>query len=209
MIDREQGIARADFCRFLAACYYEPGPEFSEERLFDSMRAAAGQIDPELEANAMRLGKAYAFANVEELLVEYTRLFLGPGDAPARPYGSLWLETGKSLMQDSTMAVQELYRAGGFELSDDFKELPDHIAAELEFLYVLLFHESRKGGAGTGEDPIDPGILRRKLLSEHVGRWVGPFTDALRAAAKVDFYRELADVTRRFVLAEASRAKQL
>jgi hypothetical protein len=50
MTDYATGLAgaREDFCRYLAACYYEPSIDFAEERLFDSMLAAAGAIDPEL-----------------------------------------------------------------------------------------------------------------------------------------------------------------
>ena len=41
--DPDRASAREDLCRFLAACYYEPGPEFAEEKLFDSMLAAASR----------------------------------------------------------------------------------------------------------------------------------------------------------------------
>ncbi len=191
--------ARADFCRFLSACYYEPGPEFTEEGLFDSMRKAATQFDPALAQGAVRLGEAFAAARDQDLLVEYTRLFLGPIDAPARPYGSLWMGAEKRLVDDSTVAVQRLYEEGGFELSEDFRELPDHVAAELEFLYALLFHESR------GESP-EHVALKRRFLAEHLGRWTGPFTDALRTASREAFYRELADLTAAFVSREAARA---
>ena len=101
----EQGAVRADFCRFLAACYYEPGAEFAEEKLFDSMAGAAGRIDPDLAKGVRRLGEAFSAAPPEALLVDYTRLFLGPVDALAKPYGCVWMGTEKTLMQESTMAV--------------------------------------------------------------------------------------------------------
>ena len=201
--DSERGAARADFCRFLAACYYEPGPEFAEERLFESMAAAAECVDPELAAGARRLGEAFAAETPGDLLVDYTRLFLGPLDAPAKPYGSVWLGPDKLTMQDSTMAVLALYEEGGFEIAEDFRELPDHIAAELEFLYVLLFKASRGGNA---EEAATIAGLRSRLLGEHLGRWVGPFADALERSAGHSFYRELAALTRRFVDLETRRA---
>jgi len=195
--DPNHAAARADFCRFLAACYYEPGPEFAEEKLFDSMAAAGGLVDPDLAAGARRLGEAFAAASLEELLVDYTRLFLGPVDALARPYGSVWLGPDKLTMQDSTMAVLALYDEGGFEIAEDFRELPDHVAAELEFLYVLLFRESRGGG-----DEV--AALKRRLLAEHIGRWAGSFTEAVKAGAQCAFYRELGDLTNRFVAMSGS-----
>jgi TorA maturation chaperone TorD len=199
----ELSTARADFCRFLAACYYEPGPEFAEERLFDSMLAAAERIDPELAAGSRRLGEAFAADDPEDLLVDYTRLFLGPVDARARPYGSVWLGPDELTMQDTTMAVLALYEEGGFDIAEDFRELPDHIAAELEFLYLLLFKANRSANA---EEAAMLAGLRSRLLGEHLGRWVGPFTEAVAAGAQCAFYRELAALTDRFVKLEAARA---
>ena len=191
--------ARADFCRFLAVCYYEPGREFTEEKLFESMVAVGSLVDDEFAAGARRLGEAFAAVDLQDLRVDYTRLFLGPIDAPAMPYGSVWLGAGKELMQDSTMAALALYEEGGFEIAEDFRELPDHVAAELEFLYVLLFRESRGGGG-------EVAALKKRFLAEHIGRWAGPFTEAVKAGAQCAFYRELGDLTNRFVAREARRA---
>jgi TorA maturation chaperone TorD len=207
MTDDDPGrdAARADLCRFLAGCYYEPGPEFAEEKLFDSLLAAATAIDPELAAGAGRLGEAFSAESTGDLLIEYTRLFLGPVDAPARPYGCVWMGTEKTLMQDSTMAVLKLYEEGGFDLADDFRELPDHIAAELEFLYLLLFRESRAQRDADAKALAETAALKKRFLDEHLGRWVGPFADAVMSAAQSAFYRELADMTDRFVGMEARR----
>jgi TorA maturation chaperone TorD len=202
----DAATAREDLCRFLAACYYEPGPEFAEEGLFPSMQEAAARVDPQLGASAHRLGEAFFALDLESLLVDYTRLFLGPVAAPARPYGALWLGQDQVLMQDSTMDVLALYRQGGFDLAEDFREAPDHIAAELEFLYLLLFREraSRRDGDATALAEVER--LRRRLLGDHLGRWVGPFTRAMRAGAHAAFYRELADLTAGFVDLEMRRA---
>jgi len=197
--DPIQAAARADFCRFLAACYYEPAPEFAQEKLFDSMAAAGELVGVEFDAGARRLGMAFAAEGMEGLLIDYTRLFLGPVDARAKPYGSVWLGPDALAMQDSTMAVVALYEEGGFELAEDFRDLPDHVAAELEFLYLLLFREGR----ASADDAL---VLRKRLLGEHLGRWIGPFTDAVRAGAQCGFYRELGALTNRFVAMEARRA---
>ena len=45
-------------------------------------------------------------------------------------------------MDDTTLAVQALYAEAGYELAEDFRELPDHVAAELELLYLLIFREN-------------------------------------------------------------------
>ncbi len=61
----------------------------------------------------------------------------------AQPYELVWLTGEQTLMQDTSMAVLELYKEGGFEIDEEFRELPDHIAAELEFLYLLLFRQAQ------------------------------------------------------------------
>lgn len=197
--DFDSLAARADLARLLAACFYEPGPEFVEERIFDSMSDAATRIDPSLAEQVGRLGPAFAAEDAQELLVDYTRIFLGPIDAPARPYGSVWLEARQGLMQDSTMALLDLYADGGFEMDESFRDLPDHVAAELEFLYQMLFRRAeaiRKGDADEGETYSR---LHRRLLEEHLGRWAEPFTQAIEEGAQSAFYRELARTTRSFM----------
>lgn len=197
-------LAREDVSRLLSACYYQPGPELREEQALEQLSRAAALVDPGLGALARRAGDAFAAAPAEELLLDYTRLFLGPFEILAKPYGSVWLEGDKVVMGDTTMAVGALYAAGGFELAEDFREVPDHVAAELEFLYLLLFraNEARRSGDERALEAAQ--ALRRRLLCEHLGRWIGPFTAAVRSAAGTAFYRELAGLTEAFVTAEAA-----
>lgn len=202
--DPDKGAAREDLCRFLAACYYQPGPEFAEEKVFDSMLGAATRVDPGLAAQARRLGEEFATEGADALLLDYTRLFLGPMHIVAKPYGSVWLERDQALMGDSTMAVQTLYREGGFDMDEEFHELPDHIAAELEFLYLLIYRENEARRDGKTEALATMTALRRRFLDQHLGRWVGPFTSAVRDGAQTGFYRQLADLTDRFVQMEAA-----
>lgn len=205
-VDEDRGTARQDLCRFLAACYYEPGPEFAEEKLFDSMLQAAGRVDPALAADARRLGEQYSAAEPQGLLLDYARLFLGPTNVLAKPYGSAWLEADGGLMQDSTTAVVALYEEGGFDIADDFRELPDHIAVELEFLYLLLFRENEARRNADAQALEAASALRRRFLAEHLGRWVGRFAAAVASGAQSSFYRELAELTERFVTMEAAAA---
>jgi TorA maturation chaperone TorD len=204
----ERGIARADLCRFLAACYYQPGPEFAEEKLFDSMLAAASRVSLDFAVHVRRVGEAFAAESPEMLLVDYTRLFLGPVTTLARPYGSAWLGGQQALMRDSTMEVQQLYEQGGFEIDNDFRELPDHVAAELEFLYLLIFRETQARSGGDADAVATITALRKRFLTEHLGNWIGPFTKAMGDGAETAFYRELAELTALFVDTEtvATRA---
>lgn len=199
MPDPQRDSLRADLCRFLAACYYEPTLAFAEERLFDSMRAAAQGLDAELAEGAVRLGDAFAAQDLQDLLIDYTRLFLGPVQPLARPYGSFWLEGETTLMQDSTMDVLALYREGGFEIDEAFHDLPDHVAVELEFLYLLTFRQQQAQIVGDAPASASWSELRQRFLQRHLAAWIGPFAAALRAGAQTAFYRELSELTERFI----------
>jgi TorA maturation chaperone TorD len=203
--DAERLIAaRADLSRLLAACFYEPAAEFAEEKVFDAMVAAADGIAPDLGAAARRLAQAFAADDLQTLLIDYTRLFLAPEGALAQPYGSVWLTGAQPLMQESTLAIIALYNEGGFELAEDFRDLPDHVAAEMEFLYALIFREAQALRQGDADSVHAARALRQRLVAEHLYRSTPPFTEAVRAGAQTAFYREVATLTARFIEREAT-----
>lgn len=202
----DEATARAELCRFLSACFYEPAPEFAEENLFDSMLVAARRVDPDLAEHARKLGDAFASQDLQTLLVDYTRLFLGPMRALASPYGSSWLSAPAPTEDNPPPAVLELYSEGGFEVDAEFMELPDHVALELEFLYLLIFTRNQAAAAGKLDDAAATELLRQRFLGEHLGVWIDPFTAAMMAGAETAFYRELAAFTERFVRMETGVA---
>lgn len=204
-LELEQATAREDLCRFIAACYYEPDAAFAEEKVFEAMAAAAQRLDSQLAAGARRLGESFNAQDLQTLLIDYTRLFLGPPSPLAAPYGSIWLSGEGTVMQESTVALEGLYGEAGFELDEAAGDLPDHVAVELEFLYLLTFkgNEARRLGdevASAGWDQLHDLFLRG-----HLGAWIAPFAQAVRANAETAFYRELADLTVRFVQMEVQR----
>jgi TorA maturation chaperone TorD len=197
--DLYEATAREDLCRFLAACFYEPAAEFAEEKLFDSLLAAATLVDPELAVDARKLGEAFAAQDLQTLLVDYTRLFLGPMQALASPYGSSWLAAPAQTEENPSLSVLDMYSAGGFEIDEEFRELPDHVAVELEFLYLLTFTSNQARRSGRVDDLSVAEQLERRFLAEHLGAWVGPFAAAVKSGAETAFYRQLAEMTERFV----------
>lgn len=207
MTEQEMQVAaaREDLCRYLAACYYEPDPAFEEEGMFAALAVAARLVDESLATRADKLGEHFRAASRDELLLDYSRLFLGPTNVLAKPYGSFWLDEQKTLMGDSTVALLDLYAEAGFEMDEEFKELPDHIAAELEFLYLLTFRENEAQAAG--EDTRQWAELRRRFLTQHLGAWATRFAGAMAAGAKSAFYRELAGLTEMFVQGEKKRIR--
>jgi len=185
----ENRIARADLCRLLAACYYQPGPEFVEARLLDSLAAVAALLDVEIKVGADKLREAFRAESLDDLLVDYTGLFVGAPQALAKPYESAWSNRTGEAMQ-----VVGLYREAGFEVDDGFLDLPDHIAVELEFLYRLVYEHRTPD-------------VRKRFLAQHLGRWAKPFAKAVDSSAQTAFYRQLGELTQRVVESEAGRAQ--
>ncbi len=201
--------AREDLCRYLSACYYEPSDALAEECVFESMLAAATAIHPDLAGHARKLGEAFAAQDLQALLVDYTRLFLGPIQALASPYESVWLEGGEAAGADPTAAVLELYQQGGFDIGEDFDDLPDHVAVELEFLYLLLFNQRQALESGNMDQLASARAQLQRFLGGHLGAWVGAFSDAVKEHAETLFYRELALLTERFVRLENDHQRAL
>ncbi|MCK7494713.1 MAG: molecular chaperone TorD family protein [Comamonadaceae bacterium] len=172
---------------------------------------AAARVDPALAAVARaRSARRSPPTAAEELLVDYTRLFLGPVDALAQPYGSVWLgadELADAGLDDGGAAATT--RTAGFEVDEDFRDLPDHVAAELEFLYLLLFREAERARAATRRRARAIGLLRQRL-PRRAPRGAGSGRSPRRCARapQCAFYRELADLTERFVTMETARGSE-
>jgi putative dimethyl sulfoxide reductase chaperone len=189
-------LARADVYRLLSACYCQPEEAFLEEDIFDQLKTAMAVLDPDRVPDVVALEDGFRESGCETLLLDYTRLFLGPFDILARPYGSVYLDGENVVMGDSTMQALALYRDGGFEVADEFREVPDHVALELEYLYLLSF---RLGQTTEEAEKIRLNMLKNRFLSEHLGRWFGKLAEAMRKGAETEFYRRLAGMTEQFL----------
>ncbi len=195
--------ARADLCRLLAACYYEPGPEFVEEKMFRSLADAATAVDPGMGKLAEVMGTQFEAEPLERLRVDYTALFLHPTLPRALPYESSWTGTSDPVArQKATDDVIRFYRENGFNVAEDFRDLPDHIAAELEFVYALLFREAAARNVGDEPGSARAAAIRQSFVAHHLGRWIERFSEAMREGAGTPFYKSVAELTERFVASE-------
>lgn len=191
--------AAATAYRLLSACYYQPEEAFVEENLFGQLAQALAVVFPQAVPAVERLSTSFLEVGADPLLLDYTRLFLGPFGILAKPYGSIYLDGERQVMGESTMRTLNLYRQVGFDVDDDFREAPDHVAVELEFLYLLTQLTAMKMAEGDTAEVERITSLKRQFLAEHLGQWIGIFADKVRAGTETDFYRELAGVTQGFV----------
>jgi TorA maturation chaperone TorD len=105
-------------------------------------------------------------------------------------------------MGPSTMDVTKRYSEAGLELAENFKEAPDHIAVELEFMHVLICREMEAIHRENREGVLENIGLQKSFLEKHIGAWASPFSNRLSENAGTAFYRHLAIATRKFLIEE-------
>src|SRR3990172_7572016 len=118
-----------------------------------------------------------AEAVASELLVEYGRLFLGPGTLPCPPYGSMYLDG--VVMGPSTLEVVRRYRDENLRVAASWKEPPDHIAVELGFMARLSAAHSRAADANNTAEAARLLHAHAGFLHDHLGRWGPLFAERL------------------------------
>lgn len=129
---------------------------------------------------------------MDRLKIDFTRLFIGPYRVLAPPYGSEYLEEMRKIMGDSTVDALEKYHAAGMVPSDDFKDTPDHISMELEFMYFLIYKETEGLVSETATVILEYLNKQKEFVDLHIGHWVEPFAQNIKNHAQTDFYKNLA-----------------
>jgi len=153
-----------------------------------ALRAAITSVDAGCAAGIDWDALADAGAGDDELAIEHTRLFeVGASGPPCALYGGLY---GDARMKTMEEAVR-FYNHFGLTLSEDPRELPDHVTTELEFLHFLAFREAEALRAG-----LDAGAYRRAqrdFVARHPGRWVPLLVQRLAHAKAGRFHAALFD----------------
>jgi len=184
---------RARTYALLGECFHEP-TERQRENL-----AAVDSDAVAIDVSALR----EATDDEKALRLDHAQLFVGPFELAAPPYESVYVDAEDRVMTDATEAVQAEYRQSGVDVAID--EPADHVAAELEFVSLLVATEVEALEAGDDEAVRHYLDRQYEFLSDHLGRWVSEIADNMRNAAETEFYRVLADETQSFVEGDGQR----
>lgn len=192
-------IARAVVYRFLSRCFSHPDADLFE--LFEGVR-----LQEFLQAwQCLGLDAGETVAGITswlaqfpgrdttrlELDKEYTRLFVAAyPKVVAPPYSSIYLNEGLVWGQ-STSEVIKLYKSAGLDISIDFHDIPDHIAAELEFLSYLILEQQRVDRADTGLTGMLASV-EKQFLADHFLRWTPSFLSRVVENSRCVFYSGIA-----------------
>ncbi len=184
---------------FLANLYRA---ELSQQQL---RRLQNPEMQPILAAAGMDMSGDFwhrsEASQIEELAVEFTALFLGPG-GHISPHESVQIEQQGAYWGEATTAVRDFIAETGMGFRNDFQGIPDHISVELEFLAELTRRESKYWQQGDQDRARNCLEIQRDFLDEHLGRWVDKFCTRIMETAELPFYREVAKMTVLFVSSE-------
>lgn len=126
---------------------------------------------------------------LEDILWEYTRLFIGPYRLAAPPWESVYTSPKRLLMQEAVDRVQKFYAEAGVQLGDT-AIMPDHAGIELNFVAILL----EKIKSDPDREPRYRELADRFAV-EHLKRWLPAFSVDLEKASVSPLYKELARAT--------------
>jgi TorA maturation chaperone TorD len=142
----------------------------------------------------------------EQLRQEFMGLFKVPGDRYVAAYESVYRDSrdvgGEKvnglLMGQSALDVQKWYQLAAVEIADDYKDLPDHIALELNYLALLCVKEQDFAKAGNDTKLTRVWEMERDFLAGHVVCWVDQLRDRIRAKSEHPYFQAIADMTVEF-----------
>lgn len=179
--------------QFLADLLSFPGSEYLNANKLESdiENIALSYNNNELIKQLIALKDEYNNSDKQKLMVEYARLFVGPYHVIAPPYGSYYIEEGK-LMGNSTIEVSRLYDNAGLAIKDSFKDLPDHIVAELEFLLYLIHNEILFLENSESQNFELINNLKHEFFHRYFYSWIKKFTEIIINNSELEFYRKVA-----------------
>ncbi len=165
-----------------------------------------------LEATGANLGEELACRRedvlLEELAVEYTHLFLGPG-RHVRPYAATYLDgAGASLCGPATVWARDFMEHAGFAPTPEHRDLADHVSVELEFMARMTAREAVATEAGDAAAIAACRGIQKAFLEDHLGRWLPSFCGQVVERAQLSFYRDLARLTGDFLDSELATVAQ-
>lgn len=169
-------------------------------KVFDTLAAGLKIVCPDGVSDAILLKKEIRKYTHTNLLVEYTRLFIGPSKMVAPPYSSIYFGTEYILMSDVTLWVMSFYERMGLRYNEKIKDVPDHIAIEMEFLYYLIFLETKAFQKKDMKKAKKIWRSQSEFFSKHFIKWVPAFCDKILEGSKHEYYLLLAKLLKKFVL---------
>ncbi|NIA14346.1 MAG: hypothetical protein GWP08_09705 [Nitrospiraceae bacterium] len=202
----ELAVSRQNVYAYLARAFSAP-PSSEEIRSLGNIGLLdeAASLFSDAMASALQQCAALA-ANGDEweslARDEFMRLFKVPGAHYVMPYESVYRDTREIegeevtglLMGESAVDVQKWYRLAALDISEDFKDLPDHIALELMYLAHLCIKEREFASAHDEAHLLRAWEMERDFLAAHVVAWIVPLRNKICEKTQHPYFRAVAEL---------------
>ncbi len=176
---------RADFYLMLARAFLTPMDLEHYQAMSELLADDLADLDASLgygigsQVDALR-STMQKLENHEELLVEYARMFLQP---PRAATLNVCQPLDGAMMGGTVAEIEDFYRHYGVERGDHFKDLPDHVSVQLEFVSYLFGRAA--AGIGEGEPDGEAEKAAGHFLHQFVSRWVPHLELGIEKAGKM------------------------
>ena len=199
--------ARLELADFLIEVFWDvPSETFVSNLLDDDIEIPADEVNETLD-EGFALLESFIETNhdrpvdevTEELVVEYTRVFVGP--RPPVLAHETYYRDDTEFVGEGLASVEASYGAAGWTPPEDYGEESDFVAVELAFLRNLI-HRQRHGADETFG-------YERVFLDEHLLRWVDAMYADLEVETDVDLYRAAGAIFKGFTAFEDELVAQM
>ncbi len=195
-------MTRSSVYGFLSAMFRE---EINAERLRQIKAPAIKEILSEMGVQYDIFSQKDQAQLIEDLAVEYARLFLGP-DKHISPHESVHHQRDDgdwgTHWGASTVDVKKFIETTGLEYKQEYSGMPDHISTEFDFMKEAVGREAQAIEEKDWEGALYCQKMEKKFICDHLVKWIPAFCDKITSQAELSFYGDLADVTKKFIALE-------
>ncbi len=192
--------AKATSFNLMTALLCQPTEDLiSNPEFLETLKSSFKIVCPDCVENVEQMQHEVKKYSQLNLLVEYTRLLIGPFGTLAPPYSSLYFG-GSSMMSEETVWVINFYESVGLSFDlEAIKDAPDHVAVETEFMYYLIFNEINELESGNVAKAKQLWNSQCEFFSKHYKQWLPKFCQKITEHTNNDYYKALAECINKFV----------
>ncbi len=202
--------------RFLALCFAHPddttlawlqGATVADELMsvvadLPNSKGLAGSLQPLLQECHDIAGKLSA----DDLESTYIAMFAcGYPDVLCPPYGSLYTAKDDDNRLENMISIKSFYENCGLDIAGDFKDLPDHICVQLEFLQYLSNEETQVEGSGKPDKAVIVAGKTRDFIEQYTLGLLDGMTTVAAMLDQRNLYCVLIEVASKIVRYDGDR----
>lgn len=204
--DSELARARANVYTYLGTTFSAPPSALGIPMvLCEDIEAAFGSgVADAFELHASSIQDSSEWA--AQTKSEFMSLFKVPGPRYVPPYESVYVDAreieGKKvsglLMGQSAIDVQKWYRLAALNISEEYRDLPDHITLEFAYMAHLCKKECEFSEEEARDRLLRAQEMQRDFLAAHPARWLAPFCDRIIKNTDNPYFKAVARLSQQF-----------